>query len=40
VINTPDLNISENLTIEVDSKIHDKEFLKTPERVRQGIDLK
>jgi very-short-patch-repair endonuclease len=32
---TPDLIISEKLIIEVDGKIHDKEFLKTPDRIRQ-----
>ena len=28
---TPDLIIGEKLIIEVDGKIHDKEFLKTPD---------
>jgi very-short-patch-repair endonuclease len=32
---TPDLIIGEKLIIEVDGKIHDKEFLKTPDRIRQ-----
>jgi very-short-patch-repair endonuclease len=32
---TPDLIIAEKLIIEVDGKIHDKEFLKTPDRIRQ-----
>lgn len=31
---TPDLIIGEKLIIEVDGKIHDKEFLKTPDRIR------
>ena len=33
---TPHLIIGEKLIIEVDGKIHDKEFLKTPDRIRQG----
>jgi very-short-patch-repair endonuclease len=32
---TPDLIIGEKLIVEVDGKIHDKEFLKTPDRIRQ-----
>ena len=32
---TPDLIIGDKLIIEVDGKIHDKEFLKTPDRIRQ-----
>jgi very-short-patch-repair endonuclease len=32
---TPDLIIGEKLIIEVDGKIHDKEFMKTPDRIRQ-----
>ena len=32
---TPDLIIGEKLIIEVNGKIHDKEFLKTPDRIRQ-----
>jgi very-short-patch-repair endonuclease len=32
---TPDLIVGEKLIIEVDGKIHDKEFLKTPDRIRQ-----
>ena len=32
---TPDLIIGEKLIIEADGKIHDKEFLKTPDRIRQ-----
>jgi very-short-patch-repair endonuclease len=32
---TPDLIVGEKLIIKVDGKIHDKEFLKTPDRIRQ-----
>jgi very-short-patch-repair endonuclease len=32
---TPDLIIGEKLIVEVDGKIHDKDFLKTPDRIRQ-----
>jgi very-short-patch-repair endonuclease len=32
---TPDLIIGEKLIVEVDGKIHDTEFLKTPDRIRQ-----
>lgn len=32
---TPDLIIGEKLIIEVDGKIHDKERMKTPDRIRQ-----
>jgi very-short-patch-repair endonuclease len=32
---TPDLIIGEKLIIEVDGKIHDEEFMKTPDRIRQ-----
>jgi very-short-patch-repair endonuclease len=32
---TPDLIIGEKLIVEVDGKIHDKELLKTPDRIRQ-----
>jgi very-short-patch-repair endonuclease len=32
---TPDLIIGEKLIIEVNGKIHDKEFQKTPDRIRQ-----
>jgi very-short-patch-repair endonuclease len=32
---TPDLIIGEKFIIEVDDKIHDKELLKTPDRIRQ-----
>jgi very-short-patch-repair endonuclease len=32
---TPDLIIGDKLIIEVDGKIHDREFLKTPDRIRQ-----
>jgi very-short-patch-repair endonuclease len=32
---TPDLIIGEKLIVEVDGKIHDKGFLKTPDRIRQ-----
>ena len=32
---TPDLIIGEKLIVEVDGKIHDKEFLKTPDRIRE-----
>jgi ATP-dependent DNA helicase RecG len=31
---TPDLIIGKKLIIEVDGKIHDQEFLKTPDRIR------
>jgi very-short-patch-repair endonuclease len=32
---TPDLIVGEKLIVEVDGKIHDKEFRKTPDRIRQ-----
>jgi len=32
---TPDLIIGRNLIIEVDGKIHDREFRKTPDRIRE-----
>jgi very-short-patch-repair endonuclease len=32
---TPDLIIGRNLIIEVDGKIHDQEFRKTPDRIRE-----
>ena len=34
---TPDLIICGKLIVEVDGKIHDKEFLKTPDRIRQSF---
>lgn len=32
---TPDLIIGERLIVEVDGKVHDKDFQKTPDRIRQ-----
>src|SRR5918996_21045 len=32
---TPDLLIGEKLIVEVDGKVHDKDFQKTPDRIRQ-----
>jgi len=32
---TPDLIIGKKLIVEIDGKIHDQEFQKTPDRIRQ-----
>jgi very-short-patch-repair endonuclease len=32
---SPDLLIGKKLNIEVDGKVHDKDFQKTPDRIRQ-----
>src|ERR687888_1599634 len=32
---TPDLLIGKRLIVEVDGKVHDKDFQKTPDRIRQ-----
>jgi very-short-patch-repair endonuclease len=32
---TPDLLIGKSLIVEVDGKVHDKDFQKTPDRIRQ-----
>ena len=33
---TPDFTIGKKLIVEVDGKIHDQEFQKTPDRIRHG----
>jgi len=32
---TPDLLVGKRLVVEVDGKVHDKDFQKTPDRIRQ-----